>query len=123
MMKNLGRPPFRGPNMSDSNLVLTLQLIYAKGDVTALLQRGLEFSQIPMIINEALERGFIMELDGNLQLTEKGMLKMRLGSAGLKIRPDGGWISPLDHLRIEKLALDEVYLPDQETVGFLEQGH
>jgi hypothetical protein len=101
--------------MSDSNLVLLLQLIFAGAEVNSLMARGLKFSQIAMLLDAGLQQGLIMETEDSLRLTSEGIEKMRSGLRDARIRRDGGWISPLDNFKIEKLALDDVYLPDSET--------
>lgn len=109
--------------MSESNLTLLLQLIFAGAEVRSLLDRGLQFSQIAMLVDEAFQRQFIIEGEGFLRLTEEGIAQMKSGLPNARIRRDGGWISPAETFRIEKLALDAVYLPDKETALTLEEGH
>lgn len=109
--------------MSESNLTLLLQLIFAGADVQSLLGRGLQFSQIAMLVDEAFKRQLVTQGERFLRLTEEGLAQMRSGLPDARIRRDGGWISPADIFRIEKLALDAVYLPDKETALKLEEGH
>jgi hypothetical protein len=110
--------------MSDSNLLLLLQLIYAGADVNALLRRGLQFSQIANLIAEATEKGLITEGEFGLTLTAIGIEEMQSKRGGNQQGDDGGWISPLDEYRIEKLSEDDIYLPPWDVVLFqLGQDH
>lgn len=110
--------------MSESHLILLLQLVFAGADVDALLARGLEFSQIGMLMTEGLERGLLIDAGGSLRLTESGTERMQRNLTDLQgRRRDGGWISPFDQFRIEKSGLDDIYLPSEETAYSLGQGH
>lgn len=102
--------------MSNTHLNLLLQLIHASGEINSLLQRGLHFSQIAELISFAEENGLILEKEDRLELTEQGLETMRMASDSKKIRGDGGWISPMDEYRIERMDIDEVYLPKVKTV-------
>jgi hypothetical protein len=68
------------------------------------------------LITYAEDEGLIVEDGDNLKLTEKGLEKMRLAPDSKKRREDGGWISPMEEYRVEKMALDDIYLPSVETV-------
>lgn len=110
--------------MSEANLILLLQLIYSSGEVNSLLQRGLHFSQIATLMSFAEDNGYITEEENRLKLTALGVEKMRTSQSSNKIRKDGGWVSPLEEYRIEKLQINEVYLPDYKTIiSLLKQGH
>lgn len=103
--------------MSRSNLLLLLQLVYAGGDVNALLRRGLQFSQIADLISEATEKGYISESASGLHLTDSGHEEMQM-KRGDHPRGDSKWISPLEEYRIESLPIDAIYLPPWDVVLF-----
>jgi hypothetical protein len=110
--------------LSNSNLILLLQIIHVSGEVNSLLHRGLQFSQIAQLISIAEGEGYIVEEGHSMRLTEKGLDKMRTDTVTNTSRADGGWISPLDEYRIEKLAIDKVYLPSLRTAILISrQGH
>ena len=101
-----------------------MQLIYSSGEVNSLLQRGLHFSQIASLMSFAEDSGYITEEENQLKLTKLGIEKMRTNITSNKIRKDGGWISPLEEYRIEKLPINELYLPEYKTIiSLLKQGH
>lgn len=89
--------------MSGSHMILLLQLIHANGDVNSLLRKGLQFSQIAQLMSEAEVSGLLKEEDDNLVLTEAGFAKIKTGIESNKQRKDGGWISPLDKFRRDKI--------------------
>lgn len=95
--------------VAESHIILLLQLIYAGADVDALLERGLEFSQIAEMISSLIEEEFIEETNSELKVTKLGLERITKGIKKLNIK--GGWISPLDQYRIEKLDKEDVYLP------------
>jgi hypothetical protein len=107
--------------MAEFHMILLLQLINTGGEVNSLLRKGLHFSQIAQLISDAESEGFVKEENDNLVLTESGLGKMRMGLEKDKKRTDGGWISPLDELRIEKQAVDDIYLPSWYS-AFIELG-
>ena len=106
---------FSEDKMSESHLILLLQLIYAGADVDALLRRGLQFSQIAGLIEQVVNNRFVEEIDGNLKLTELGLEKLRAGKKYYSSRTV--WISPLDEFRIEKIGNDDIFLPCLSSVN------
>lgn len=104
---------------SESNLILLLQLINAGANVDALLRRGLQYIQIADLIFEAKSREFVVDSDTNLALTPLGLEKIRDGKTLLNIK--GNWISPLDEFRIERIAIDEVYIPNWQTMHLIQE--
>jgi hypothetical protein len=101
--------------MADSHMVLLLQLIHSGGEVDSLLRRGLQFSQIAQMMSEAESEGLVKEENENLVLTDAGLAKMRTNLENQAQREDGGWISPLDEFRINKISTDDIYLPSWYT--------
>lgn len=104
--------------MKESFLILLLQVINAKADVTAMENVGLSYSQIARLISDSIETGYVLRDEGHLRLTESGLKKMRTDLGRDSLRKDGGWISPLDEMRIEKMAIDDIYLPSEEDSFF-----
>jgi hypothetical protein len=102
--------------MTESHMILLLQLIHTGGDVNSLLRRGLQFSNIAQLMSKAEADGLIKEEGDTLELTEAGFAKIKIGVESNKQRKDGGWISPLEEFRIDKLSIDDIYLPDSYTI-------
>jgi hypothetical protein len=60
--------------------------------------------------------GLLEEQGDALVLTEAGFAKIKAGIESTQQRRDGGWISPLDEFRVDKLSIDDIYLPSSYTV-------
>jgi hypothetical protein len=104
--------------MKESHLILLLQLIQAGGNVSSLLDRGLQFSQIAQLLSEAVAKGYVVQDGSEFHLTNSGLQKMRVELGSNRLRKDGGWISPLEEFRIDKWELDRIYLPSIEDTFF-----
>lgn len=98
--------------MSESNLILLLQLIKDNADAGSLIERGLRYQQIGELINRALKENFIEHGKKDLALTEKGIEKIRHG------RPDGGFISPEQQSRIKSISINKIFLPKDKNSIF-----
>jgi hypothetical protein len=105
-------------NISESHLILLLQLIYSGADVDALLKRGLQYSQIAKLLDEAIEKQFVEESDTDIVITPIGLEKIKTGAKDNTVRKTGGWISPLDEYRVEKIDLNDIFLPCLGSVHF-----
>lgn len=104
-----------GTKISESHLVILLQLIYAGADVNVLLNKGLQYTQIAELIKEAIEKKLADETDEGLKITSLGLKKIKEGLENNRIKPKSDWISPLDEYKIEQLSVDAVYLPKKST--------
>jgi hypothetical protein len=102
---------------TESNLILLLQLINAGAEVDALLNRGLQYSQIVDLIFHAKEQNLVCDDEKTLKLTDLGLHRI-FGKTSSKVK--GNWISPLDERRIPSINLDAVYLPSLETKDCIE---
>jgi hypothetical protein len=104
--------------MKDSNMILLLQLIHASGNISSLLNRGLQFSQIAELLLEAEAKGYAIHENDEYRLSEIGIHKMKMDLSTKKSRGDGGWISPLEEFRVDKWKVDQIYLPNVEDSFF-----
>lgn len=60
------------------NLVILLNIIPVNGDVSPLMKRGLSFSKIALLIDEAEEKGLVVSDDKcKLSLTKRGEIVSR----------------------------------------------
>jgi hypothetical protein len=95
----------------NTHKALLLRLIAAKSDVGPLLSQGLLYSQISLLLGELIRDGFVSLSDGNPTLTTAGLEAIRTDERTGTPRHDGGFISPVDTKRIDKLPVDAIYLP------------
>ena len=98
--------------MSESSLILLLQLIKNNAGAGPLIERGLRYQQISELINRALKEDFIEHKEKSMVLTKKGIEKIRHG------RPDGGFISPKEQSRIKSISVNEIFLPKKKNSFF-----
>lgn len=97
-------------NVMDSNRLLLLRVFFAGGEAEALLDYGLTYSQIARLLVDAREDGLILETEEGSKISEQAVLIIRSNADG-SLRRDGGWISPEESSRTEKLGIEEVFLP------------
>lgn len=78
----------------------------------SLLNIGLEYSQIAIILNELIECKLLKntEQDG-LLLTDLGNDVLKEGQLKLFSNSSSEWIVPLNKYKIEKMKFSDVYLP------------
>ncbi len=98
--------------MSDTQLILLLQLVKANAGAEPLLKRGLRYSQIAKLLSIAFDNDYVKEVDNKLVITKKGANKLKEDSRKWKLRKDGGWISYEDESRVESIPINRPHLPD-----------
>lgn len=99
--------------IKEEYLIVLLQIIKANGRIDSLLKKGLEYSQIVVYLQCAIDSKYAKIDNGILSITDEGLNKL----ASLNIRYNryrqNSWISPLEQYRIEKLNKFDIYLPDK----------
>ncbi len=103
------------------NLALVLQSIDSKAPIEKLFRYGIQYSQYFLLVNEAIEQGFLkygaFEKEEDLIVTDAG--RIVIASAQNKSKGKDEWITPLDNERIEKIGTDEIYVPRITTIRIL----
>ena len=89
---------------------LLLHLIDSGSGIEPLLNRGMTYSQIAELVNVAIRDGYISKTAKELTITEKGVDRLNTLESG-KISSNAGWITPEVESRIDKIDVDDVYLP------------
>src|SRR5687767_7502597 len=98
-LENPGQLPFTGNLLPSPNVVLLLQVLRGDGDVGPLIARGLEYSQVVELMQEARSVGLTQRIGTRTELTQAG-LSLLAESAKRHHRVEfGGWIRPLDEYR------------------------
>jgi len=96
--------------MNKSHAFLLLQIIKNKLSIDELLLIGLDYSQIANLLAELFEEELVVDIENTgIVLTQKGENFIIQES---KHNVDKSqWIIPLDSERIEKIGVNEIYLP------------
>ena len=102
--------------MSDHNLRLLLYAIQNDADASRLRRHGLEYSQIAVLIDEAIESEFVSIAGETLSVTPNGLeLLQRKSLFQGKKRPT---IEPEEESRMEKQSVTDIYLPPSKESYF-----
>ncbi|MCK2167157.1 hypothetical protein [Thalassospira xiamenensis] len=101
-----------------SAIKLLLQVLSKETGTDTMRSYGFEYSQISFFVDLAIRAEFIEFGQNQLICTDKGKEFLRITSDGTK-QKDGGFISAFDHMRVEKLDVEEVYLPSMRQVKSL----
>ncbi len=98
--------------MKNLYLVKILSVVKYNRSLDELLADGLYYSQIALLINEAIENNYV-EYDDKYQLsmTEKGENAYSEAKKEVFSQDKSDWVLPDTSSRIEKIEINEVYLP------------
>ncbi|MFA7361975.1 MAG: hypothetical protein WC139_13165 [Candidatus Kapaibacterium sp.] len=97
--------------MDNKFLILLLQIINGNGNISPLLKLGLTYSQIAEYTDYAIEKRYISTKYKTLKLTKFGIDKIGKINKELYINNSNKWISPQEEYRIEKISIEEIYIP------------
>lgn len=93
-------------------LATLLYLVKTREDIFSLLKLGCDVAQVPLLLQQAKEAGYIHRLDGKLCLTELGGEKLEeLKNYILKEKKS--LVAPRYEAKIHTIPLDSIYLPAQ----------
>lgn len=104
--------------MENSVKILILKIIKFNGDISPLLKLGYDYSQIVKIINVEIENGNAERSNGQLKLTENGNKLISEISEKQERKDFEIWIEPEIESRIPKIAIDFIFLPNQNELTF-----
>jgi hypothetical protein len=94
---------------------LLLALIAGNSSLSKLVDEGLTYDQIAELIETTIRRNLVVEYGTELRLTVTGE-QIRLKYLSLPGKRGGkDWIRPLEEYRIDKIGIDDVYLPSLAT--------
>jgi hypothetical protein len=101
-----------------SILAIVLQTIDNKTPIEKLFRYGIQYSQVFLLVNEALEQGYLVygdgEEDDNLIVTETGRILIATSKNNFKGK--AGWITPLDSEKIDSIGIGDIYVPSLLTI-------
>ncbi|MBI9110128.1 hypothetical protein [Maridesulfovibrio ferrireducens] len=99
----------------EPKLGLLLRLVKKSSSIEALLNQGLDYSQIFDLIGIAISLSYLKESTEGLTLTFEGNQFLQTNGPMSKPRTDAGWIEPANDFRIDKIKVDETYIPKEFT--------
>ncbi len=104
--------------MNDNTYLKDLvRLVFAKADLTYLVDKGLRYTQISQLIEKSVTMGYLKPQDAEFLVTTKG-LELIHDSNKNNRNSKKGWIRRLDSAKKASVT-DEIYLPDKNAVGKL----
>lgn len=118
-MERNGQPHSLDTKTVSKHAALVLRCIHQKRSVNGLISEGLLYSQMAKLISHLLDENLIeYGSDDNLLLTRNG-LKHLFELDAKKDSHAGGWIEPLENMRIEKLSIFDIYVPRRSVLSTL----
>ncbi|MBE6763166.1 MAG: hypothetical protein E7553_02260 [Ruminococcaceae bacterium] len=99
-----------------SNELLLLKIIGSGGRISLLRNRGLSLSQIAMLIQEQQEKGNVVVLDSEINLTAQGLHLLEENISKVMPRKKDRWILPQEHLYKEPISSSEIILPKKRKI-------
>lgn len=107
--------------MSESDfhpmLILLLNTVYSGASVERLLESNLTYSDIAILLSEAIERELLVTKP-NLEVTNKGQRVLRAAADG-RVPRRMARIRPFDEARVEQWSIDHVYVPPRRSRRYL----
>jgi hypothetical protein len=99
-------------------IVQLLQLVRANADARSLLSDGISYSQIAMLIREAVTLELLNVDASSITLTVRGEALLREGGISKERLHGAPWISGLDRFRRVRLEEGDVFLPRRHESFF-----
>lgn len=94
-----------------ANKVLLLKIIESGARITLLLDRGLSFSQIALLMDELTRDGYVDAKNCRLVLTDKGKKELQSNMNSLFPRNKDQWILPNENMYDIPISSDIIILP------------
>lgn len=76
-----------------------------------LIEKGYTYSQMALIIEELEKRGYLGRNDGCISLTQEGKDALFEYQKRQKVFSSSSWILPQKQNYIEKISVNEIFLP------------
>jgi len=104
--------------MEETTIIKMLLIIQKNGSITELLKDGFSYGQIANMTTDIVEKGYVVEKEGSLILSEDGEKWLESNFKENKLIGSEKWIVPENKSRIVKLKENEVYLPSRNELHF-----
>lgn len=95
-----------------------LLIMSNNGSIRELIREGYSYSQIAIMTSELIEDDYVIEINDQLTLTDKGEKWLSKEFKENKVKGPETWITPEEKSRIKKLEKNEVYLPNRNELHF-----
>ena len=95
------------------HVVEVLRLIDERSYADPRAVLGLDYSQIAQLLKEVRTEKLVEEVDMELRLTEDGRSTLAAAAKWVNALDRGNWITPQLSERVPRLAVADVFLPDQ----------
>lgn len=105
--------------MSTKNKVLLLHVLHENGNINLLRHHNITFREIAELVNENIESGFLINNEGIIALTDKGIEFLKTNIRLIKERDKSKWIDLDMKNKIMKIDKNEVFLPTRDRFSFL----
>lgn len=90
--------------------LLLLQSIQCNSGLHHLIDMGLEYSSIAILLRNLVERDLVKEIDGEYTLTPLGRKKL-VGKRKKLPRGSDIWLEKKDEYYINKISIGDIYIP------------
>lgn len=100
----------------NTNNVLLLKLIMKEESFSPLIERGLTFSQISMMIKQQEEEGNVLTLPDGIHVTEKGFKAFNADSYKLELNKKAKWIKRHKSKYRKPLNRSAIVLPENIAI-------
>ena len=104
--------------MKDKHLYRLLEIVNRKGDVRSLIAEGITFKEIGDLTALALKQEYFQFSNEAINITEKGLQKLKIDSENFKRTNKEEWILPDLKSKIKKIDKNDIFLPHQNDLSF-----
>lgn len=104
--------------MNSEVKLFLLKIVKFNGNLTPLLKRGYEYSQIFQLLDELIAEGLLEKNNNRIAITDIGLREIDKLNKHLERRDSSSWIEPESASRISKINKNDVFLPAQDELSF-----
>ncbi len=104
--------------MEETIVIKMLLIIQNNGSITELIKDGFTYGQVANMTTNLVEIGYVEEKEEALVVSEEGKEWLESNFKKNKLIGSERWIVPEEKSKIEKLEINEVYLPSRNELHF-----
>ena len=99
-----------------SNEILLLKIIKNNGSISMLIDRGLSYSQVALLIQEQQVKGTVNVTETDIFLTEDGNKYLQDNLSKMYPKRKDQWILPRTNMYCEPISVNTIILPKGKTI-------